>query len=292
MKIVRGFIPAVDHFTSVPNEWARDNRLSYRARGILVTLLSHREGWHSSVEAIAREGVEGRDAVRTAIHELEAVGYLVRERGRDEQRKYTGGTYLVKSPGESIDGFPASGKPTLDNPSHKKTNPKKNNKEHGASADAPGPGTTNRNDYPDDFEVFWSHYPKRQGPNPKKAAYGKWKTAIKTATPDELITAVKAYASSELPEDRRMIPQAATWLSQERWADQDAESVTDWLNECWKAGDASAIAARTGLIYNGVVWPDDMPDTPEAENEVRLAQARKWITDHREDILRRMNNAV
>ena len=54
----------------------------------------------------------------------------------------------------------------------------------------------------------------------------------------------------------------------------------------------ASIAARTGLIYNGVVWPDDMPDTPEAENEVRLAQARKWITDHREDILWRMNNAV
>ena len=287
MKIVRGFIPAVDHFTSVPNEWARDKRLSYRARGILVTLLSHREGWHSSVEAIAREGAEGRDAVRTAIHELEAVGYLIRERGRDEQRKYTGGTYLIKSPCESIDGFSAPGKATSENPSHKKTNPKKTNEVNGASKDAPA-----RLDYPEDFETFWSHYPKRQGPNPKKAAYGKWKTATKSTDPQALISAVKAYASSQLPEDRQMIPQAATWLSQERWEEQDTTSDTEWLRECWQTGNTAAITSRTGFIYSGVVWPDDIPDDQEERALIRLRQARAWIEENHDRILGRLTNVA
>lgn len=287
MKIVRGFIPAVDHFTSVPNEWARDNRLSYRARGILVTLLSHREGWHSSVEAIAREGAEGRDAVRTAIHELEAVGYLIRERGRDEQRKYTGGTYLIKSPCESIDGFSASGKATSDNPSHKKTNSKKTNEVPGASEDAPA-----RLDYPEDFETFWSHYPKRQGPNPKKAAYGKWKTAIKTTDPQAIVNAVKTYASSELPADRQMIPQAATWLSQERWEEQDTTAPDEWLKDCWRKGDTASITERTGLIYGGVVWPDVIPSAAEERAAICLQQARAWIEANHDRIVGRMSHAV
>lgn len=159
---------------------------------------------------------------------------------------------------------------------------------NGASDDAPSGRLT----YPDDFEVFWSHYPKRQGPNPKKPAFAKWKVALKSIDADSLVVAVKAYAASDLPADRSKIPQAMNWLSQARWEEQDTTSPDEWLKDCWRRGDTASVSERTGLIYGGVVWPDEIPSDPEEKSRIRLQQARKWIEENHDRIVGRMTNAV
>lgn len=80
MKIVRG--PRDHGFAIIPNAALEDSRLSWRARGILAYLLSRPDHWHTSSERLAATALEGRDAVRTAMRELEDAGYLVRERHR------------------------------------------------------------------------------------------------------------------------------------------------------------------------------------------------------------------
>ncbi|MFF0747422.1 hypothetical protein ACFYVL_44285 [Streptomyces sp. NPDC004111] len=71
------------HFTTVCNAAVRDRRLSRRARGLLVEILSHQEGFTISEASLVAAGPEGRDAIRTALRELEGYGYLHRTQPRD-----------------------------------------------------------------------------------------------------------------------------------------------------------------------------------------------------------------
>jgi hypothetical protein len=107
-----------DHFTRVPNSWARDKRLSRKARGLLLELMSHRVGWDVTLESLVESGTEGRDAVRSAVRELVGLGYLVRARERREDGTLSGVHYDLHDPWS---GEPTSGNPTLDDQPTKKT---------------------------------------------------------------------------------------------------------------------------------------------------------------------------
>jgi hypothetical protein len=76
-------------FTTIPDAALRDERLSYRARGILAVVLSHSDGWVGGAEWFAEHGPEGREAVATALRELEAAGYRTVTRSQDERGRWT-----------------------------------------------------------------------------------------------------------------------------------------------------------------------------------------------------------
>lgn len=83
MNIVRA--PRPDSgYTILRNDLLRDDRLSYRSRGILTYILSHTDNWRTDVETLATHGREGKQALYTAMKELEAAGYLIRKRVRNE----------------------------------------------------------------------------------------------------------------------------------------------------------------------------------------------------------------
>lgn len=79
------------HFTQIPNETLRDERLSYVARGVLCELLSRPDDWDATADGIAAKAQatraragEGRRAMRAVFAELTAAGYLVRVRARGD----------------------------------------------------------------------------------------------------------------------------------------------------------------------------------------------------------------
>lgn len=68
------------NFTLIPNKLIRDERISFRARGIFIYCASHVDDWKLSIRSIARATSEGTSAVSSALKELEKFGYLSRER--------------------------------------------------------------------------------------------------------------------------------------------------------------------------------------------------------------------
>lgn len=77
--IRRGKLPT-DNFTIVPNDYSRDVRLSWEARGLLIWLMGHSDSFKVTEEKIVSAGNRKRDGVRKMVGELEAHGYLRRDK--------------------------------------------------------------------------------------------------------------------------------------------------------------------------------------------------------------------
>jgi len=73
----------VDHkkdYTVLSNRMLRDKALTFRARGLLAFILTLPDGSQVESARLAANAPEGRDAVRTALTELEKSHYLRREK--------------------------------------------------------------------------------------------------------------------------------------------------------------------------------------------------------------------
>jgi hypothetical protein len=76
MTIIRAPRPE-RNFSIINNEIIRNQQLTYRARGILAFLLSQPDHWRTNTDRLAYPGTEGRDAIRSAMNELQEAGYVV-----------------------------------------------------------------------------------------------------------------------------------------------------------------------------------------------------------------------
>lgn len=85
-------------WTSIPTKALADGKISFRAAGVLAYLLSRPDGWETDSKRLARgngrEGREGRDAVRSALNELELRGYLHRVKVRRPAGMTLDGRYV------------------------------------------------------------------------------------------------------------------------------------------------------------------------------------------------------
>ena len=93
-----------------------DNRLSWRAKGILAYLLSKPSGWKVNVKDIWNNGAEGRNAVQDCLVELQKIGYAELKTVTGEHGKLMGSQWIITE--EPKGGFseltdkPKTGKPT------------------------------------------------------------------------------------------------------------------------------------------------------------------------------------
>lgn len=93
--IIHGAKPTRD-FTVIANAVLRDDHLSYRARGVLVYLLSQPPDWEVAAARLQSVATEGRDAIRAALRELTNAGYIRVDREQNARGHYS--THYIVSP--------------------------------------------------------------------------------------------------------------------------------------------------------------------------------------------------
>ena len=111
-------------YTVMSNYHLRDKRLSLKAKGLLSQMLSLPEDWDYTLTGLAYINRESKDAVRSAVNELERCGYIERRQTTDALGKFSVNEYVIhESPVEPkaaeppLSGNPTTVEPSLDYPS-------------------------------------------------------------------------------------------------------------------------------------------------------------------------------
>ncbi len=113
-------------YTVMSNYHLRDKRLSLKAKGLLSQMLSLPEDWDYTLAGLCYINRESKDAIRTAIHELEQAGYIHRRQTTDIGGKFAGNVYTIyERPQGPPSGEPSSEKPSSGNPTTGKPMPEK-----------------------------------------------------------------------------------------------------------------------------------------------------------------------
>lgn len=172
MKLNRIIKPSkFDHFTIVPNAIFRHEGISQQATGLYCYLFSHKSDQDITINFITNHFKNGRDAVRSAIAELESLGYLQREQLR-QNGKIVAYNYILKD--APLTEKPSTGKPSPENPIQSNTSIYSNK-------DITTYTKRNTSTKSDNVEKAYQHFvqlfPKRYRPK-TPATIEKWKVCL------------------------------------------------------------------------------------------------------------------
>lgn len=220
MGVTRSRLSIDEQFTAVPNEWARDARLSRRARGLLVEVMSHRVGWHVTIRSLAKAGKEGRDAIQTALAELVEFGYVRRSQGRADAGKFAEIEYELCDP-PTVAGFPVHGSTVSGSTVSGESATKKNisSEEHLVEDQTLELQSAEADDMGSRVDAIWAVWPSSRR-STRKVVEQKLRGALKVASWESILTAAEKHArvwATWPAADLRFVPLLSTWLYQERW---------------------------------------------------------------------------
>lgn len=241
-------------FAQIANAMLRDKRLSFKARGVLSMVLSHSGEWEASRDWIIDQSErDGREAVQAALNELTELGYRTVSKERLADGTFRTVVDWHQQPTE--DGFPAKNQEsqarTEDGLSDRReTRPPVEPSagepvglsEHHLQNNKPSPGDTSpltefsllpaeivrqrvakakaKRDYA--FDEWWAIVPKKVDKGHAERSYRKALTKTTHAT---LMQATRDLIGWNALGPRQYIPNPATWLNGERWADETAPKV-------------------------------------------------------------------
>lgn len=221
MTIVRSPRPE-SGWTVLSNDVIRDSALSYRARGVLASILSRPDNWRTTAEALTREGREGREAIRTALTELESAGYLRRERVRHADGTIRTVTTVYDRP-DTGDGFPGAGLPDAGSLGVNRSTETKQREETPVApvelfGDEPRSG----------FDEFWEAYPRKAGKRAARSSYDRAMDRLGRVHGADrahqmILDGVSRYAADPNRESG-FTAHPSTWLNQDRWEDDPIPS--------------------------------------------------------------------
>lgn len=108
-----------ENFTSIHNKLINDSRISLKAKGIMLYMLSKPENWKYNPKEIAKNSKDGLDSVYSGIKELIEAGYISRTRHSDGTVDY----FVFEDVEENdIVDFSKKGNPNQENPNRENPN--------------------------------------------------------------------------------------------------------------------------------------------------------------------------
>ena len=129
------------NYTVMSNYHLRDKSLSLKAKGLLSLMLSLPDTWDYTLAGLARISLEGKDAIRAAVVELEKAGYIHRSQTTDKAGKFSSNEYIIRE-------YPASHEPPLEGPSPAHPLPENPTTENPSTGSTPPGSTTQINKDP------------------------------------------------------------------------------------------------------------------------------------------------
>ena len=83
------------NYTTLSNYHFKDKRLSWKAKGLLSTMLSLPDNWNYTIEGLAGLSDDGVKATNSGLAELEKCGYLIRKQLRDDTGRFVMMEYTI-----------------------------------------------------------------------------------------------------------------------------------------------------------------------------------------------------
>lgn len=162
-------------------------------------LLSHSAGWSLSVNSIAEQNQEGRDAIRSAIKELEEFGYLIRTQV-NENGQFGEAIWTTQDPKD----YPMTENPMTGNPTTKNNNIKNNNIKNNKRISAQNEEL---------FKEFWKEYPRKLD---RTKALKAFSSALNRANFEDILAGAIRYKNDPNRLDE-FTKYPATWLNADAW---------------------------------------------------------------------------
>ena len=115
------------NYTVMSNVHLRDKRLSLKAKGLLSQMLSLPPNWDYTLTGLSCINKESRDAIRSAVQELERCGYVVRRQTVDKAGRFASNEYTIYEvpPKAPLLDFPTTVSTAAEKPTQLSTEPER-----------------------------------------------------------------------------------------------------------------------------------------------------------------------
>lgn len=238
------------NYTVMSNFHLSDKNLSLKSKGLLSLMLSLPEDWQYTISGLEKFCKDGRVAIKNALEELEANGYMTRKQIHKEDGSFGNNEFIIyevpqKENPQTVENSPLACFTLTDNAltqnaSAQNVQQQNTNIQNTELTNSP-PKAPQRGGrrvsksipdwYPELFERFWILYPRHED---RVSAVREWdRLKPEGGLLREMSTALKAQLESEEWSRGVGIPYACRWIKNKRWTDGLAASIENNEPEVW-----------------------------------------------------------
>ena len=182
-------------------------------KAVLIALANHSNpdggSCHPSVKRIMLYTGLSNTAVANALKGLEAAGLITAFRQMGKRTNYS-----LHLDHKAVNEVHQLTRLTSERGSPQAVNEAHDTSERGSRKPSV---TINEPSIYDQFDEFWSAYPRKVG---KRKATAEWTRAVKRSPPGEIIAGCHRHAIAWASTDPQFIPHPTTWLTRDGWNDE------------------------------------------------------------------------